>query len=186
MIQKETDKTAQSPLFRAHFEEETRDLLISRTYYLFMIASILYPSFGGLDWLTIPDKALFFLYIRLAVGVNFLVGALLIKLPIGKKIVLPISLWCSYVSLLGVSIMTIYLNGFYSNYYIGIVLLIFIPGLFLPWDLLPSIIFGFSSITTYFVLNLTIGYPPSVNLMAAAPPFFFMMWSFFFFGICYC
>ncbi|WP_300460138.1 HD domain-containing phosphohydrolase [Desulfobacula sp.] len=180
MIQKEINKAELSPLLKVRFEKENRGLLIYRTYYLFMVATILYPSFWGLDWLTIPDEALFFLYIRLAVGANFFIGALLIKLPIGEKIVLPISLWCSYVSVLGVVIMTIYLDGFFSHYYIGIVLLIFIPGLFLPWDLISSLIFGFFSIATYFTLNLMIGYPPSVNLMAAAAPFFFMMWSFFF------
>ena len=180
MIPRKKNKTALSPLYRAHFEEETRELLISRTYYLFMVATILYPAFCGLDWFTTPDNALFFLYIRLAVGANFFIGALLIKSPIGKKIVLPVSLWCCYASLLAVSIMTVHLDGFSSNYYIGIVLLLFIPGLFLPWDFFSSILFGSFSIATYFGLNLTIGHPPSVTLMTMAPPFFFMSWSFFF------
>ena len=178
MIQKGKNQIELSPLLKLRFDEETRDLLISRTSYLFIIAALLYPSFSGLDWLIAPEHALFFLYIRLAVGANFIISALLLKLPIGKKIALPITVWAGYVSIAGISIMTICLNGFLSNYYMGIVLVIFIPGLFLTWDLIPTLIFGFFSITTYFILNLTIGYPPSVNLVTMAAPFFFMMGSF--------
>jgi signal transduction histidine kinase len=167
-----------SPIFKHLFEEETKGLLVSRTYYLFLITSILYPCFSVLDWITAPDHALLFLYIRLAVGANFIICALLLKLPIGKKIALPISLWGGYVPILGVAIMTVYLNGFLSDYYVGIVLIIFIPGLFLPWNLFATIIYGSSSIATYFFLNFTIGSQPSLNLTTVAGPFFFMTWSF--------
>jgi len=169
-----------SPLFKIRFEEETRELLVSRTRYTFMIASILYPCFSGLDWLTTAEHALSFLYIRLAVGANLIICVLLLRFPFGKKRVLPISIWGGYVSILGVTIMTLNLGGFLSQYYVGIVLILFLPGLFLPWNLLATIIFGLSSILTYLVLNLTVGYPPSVNLMAASGPFFFMTWSFLF------
>lgn len=169
-----------SHLFKERFEKETRELLISRTGYVFVIASILYPCFSALDWLIKPDHALFFFYIRLAVSANFIIGLLLLRFPFGKKLVLPISIWGGYVSILGVIIMTLYLDGFLSHYYVGIVLILFIPGLFLPWNFIATIIFGLSSILTYLVLNLTVGYPPSMNLMAAAGPFFFMTWSFAF------
>ena len=174
------DKVELSPLFMNRFKEENRDLLISQTYYLYIIASILYPCFSALDWITASDHARLFLYIRLAVGANFIICALLLKFPIGKKIVLPISVWGAYISILGVAIMTVYLNGFLSTYYVGIVLILFIPGLFLPWNLPATLIYGTSSIATYFFLNLTMGYAPSVTVTAAAGPFFFMTWSFAF------
>ena len=115
MKKKEKNGIELSPLFKARFEEETRDLLISRTYFLFLITSILYPCFGGLDWLIAPDKALFFLYIRIAVGINFIICALLLKFPMGKRMALPISILGVYASILGVSIMTTHLKGFLSD-----------------------------------------------------------------------
>ncbi len=169
-----------SHIFKIRFEKETRDLLVSRTRYIFIVASILYPCFSGLDWLTASEHALLFLYIRLAVGVNLIISVLLLRFPIGKKLVLPISIWGGYVSILGVVIMTLNLDGFLSHYYVGIVLILFLPGLFLPWNLISTVIFGFFSIATYFILNLTIGYPSSMNLVAAAGPFFFMTWSLLF------
>lgn len=166
-----------SPLFKRRFEEETNDLLVSRTIYVFFIASILYPCFSGLDWLTKPDLALFFFYIRLLVSANFIVGVLLLKTDFGRQYATPISIWGGYVSILGVIIMTTYLGGFLSHYYIGIVLILFVPGLFLPWDLCSTLIFGLTSIFTYMAFNFTVGFGPDMNLMMAAGPFFFMTWS---------
>lgn len=169
-----------SHLLKIRFKKETRELLVSRTCYIFVVASILYPCFSGLDWLTASEHALLFLYIRLAVSANLIISVLLLRFSIGKKLVLPISIWGGYVSILGVIIMTLNLDGFLSHYYVGIVLILFLPGLFLPWNLPATIIYGTSSIATYFFLNLTMGYAPSVTVTAAAGPFFFMTWSFLF------
>ncbi|BCS97436.1 hypothetical protein DSLASN_30680 [Desulfoluna limicola] len=182
MTQKnEIDPTAHH--FKVRFEHETKELLISRTRYIFMVAAILYPCFFGLDWLVATDDALVFLFIRLAVGANFILCALLLKLPAVKKCVLPLSIWGGYASILGVIIMTLKLGGFLSQYYVGIVLILFIPGLFLPWNLTPTIIFGLSSILTYLVLNVALSSAPSIHLVDAAGPLFFMTWSFLFMAV---
>jgi hypothetical protein len=183
MKEKNKNKIDSDPLLQARFKEETRDLLVSRTSYLFMVGSVLYPGFSGLDWLTDPDQAMFFLFIRLAVAAILIIGVLILKIPAVKKIVLPISILGVYASILGVSIMTAYLKGFSSDYYIGIVLILFIPGLFLPWNFISTLFFGFFYIATYFTLNLTMGYPPSVTLTNTSGPFFFMAWSFLFLTI---
>jgi signal transduction histidine kinase len=169
------DKIKSNPLLKLRFEEETRELLISRAKILLLVSSVLYPFFNALDWLvTTSDQALIFLYIRLAVGFNFLFCTVLLKFYPTLKSALAITVWAGYAPILGIVVMTVYLGGFQSTYYVGIVLILFIPGLFLPWNICATLVYGSASILTYLLLN---GLFTDTNYVFGAAPFFFMTWS---------
>ncbi|MDT8379840.1 MAG: ATP-binding protein [Desulfotignum sp.] len=169
------DQVESDPLVRVRFEEETRELLVSRASFLLFFSAVLYPCFNALDWLAAThEQALLFLYIRLAVGVNFVFCSLLLKSRPTLKSALIITVWAGYVSILGVVIMTVFLGGFTSHYYVGIVLILFIPGLFLPWNMPATLVYGCASILTYVLLNIAF---TDSRFASGAAPFFFMTWS---------
>lgn len=174
MTQTMRDNTVTNPAFKERFEAETRELLLSRTQYLLIIASFLYLSFFGLDWVTAPQHAFTFFCIRLFVIANYIGGILLLRSRVGLRMGLYVSVWVTYVSVLGVAVMTTNLSGFESVYYIGIIFILFIPGLFLPWGVYPTIVCGILSMATYFGLNFATGYKPSITLANTMGPFFFM------------
>ena len=171
------DDIESTAVFKERFKAESQDLLVSRTQYAAIIAFFLYPSFLGLDWVTRPDHILWFFDIRLFVMCNYLAGILLLQTAFGRRIAIFISVWLVYVSTLGVTVMTLDLGGFESGYYIGIIFILFIPGLLLPWRLLPTIVCGVMSIATYFGLNFLYGPESAVNLEDTMTPFFFMSGS---------
>jgi signal transduction histidine kinase len=169
------DKIESNLLLRLRFEEETRELLITRARTLFLVSAGLYLCFNALDWLeTTSDKALIFFYIRLAVAVNFLFCTLLLRFYSTLKSALIVTVWGAYLSILGVVVMTVFLGGFSSHYYVGIVLILFIPGLFLPWNMIAALVFGGASILTYLLLNSVF---TDSDYTSGAAPFFFMTWS---------
>lgn len=162
------------PIFKERLFQEALDLLVSRTRYLLIIACFLYTSFWGLDWVSTADHAGLFLAIRLVVMVNYLLGILLLSRPIGRRIAVALSVWVVYVSVLGIAVMTVFMNGFLSTYYIGILFVLFVAGLFLPWTVTPTVICGLLSIITYFGINFSIGFDPTVGLTYIVSPFFFL------------
>jgi len=91
----------------------------------------------------------------------------------------PLSVWGAYISTLAITIMTIFLGGFQSNYYVGIVFVLFVTGLFLPWSVLVTIVNGLLTLFSYLAVNVFFTPPHSVKFIDAAPPFFFLGGSIF-------
>jgi hypothetical protein len=138
----ENQKVEQTPIFKKRLEEEGRDLLVSRVRYVLIIACFLYPSFYGLDIIVSPEHHLVFLWLRLFVLLNYLVGIALLSSKHGLKIAAPLSVWELYISTLAIAVMTTYIGGFDSNYYIGIMFVIFVAALFLPWSVAATVAGG--------------------------------------------
>jgi|GEM_PF-883268 signal transduction histidine kinase len=163
-----------NPVFKERLKEEGRDLLHSSIRYLLVIACFLYTSFYGLDIVVYPDNHPAFLALRLLVVLNYLIGIALLRSKFGRKIAGPVSVWEVYVSTLAISVMTAYLGGFDSSYYIGIVFVLFVAGLFLPWNIAATVICGLLTVASYFAINAFLAPPESLKIAKALPPFFFL------------
>jgi signal transduction histidine kinase len=162
------------PVFVERLRQETLNLLILRTKYLLGIAILLYPAYWALDWVTEPSHSTDFLIIRLFVAINYMFGLLLLSSEKMRRFAFPLTIWETYVSILGVVIMTAMLDGFASFYYIGIIFILFVAGLFFPWSVLHTIISGVLSISTYVIVNLFFSDAPIESIFIIAQPVFFM------------
>ncbi|MEW6334877.1 MAG: ATP-binding protein, partial [Thermodesulfobacteriota bacterium] len=163
-----------TPVFRERLDSEGQELLTSRLRYVLAVGSFLYLSFYGLDLVLVPDQHLFFLGLRLFVVLSHLVSIALLFTPYGRRIAAPLSIWAAYISSLAIAVMSIYLGGFASDYYVGIVFVLFMTGLFVPWTAPLTILNGALTIVSYFAVNTLLGPYESLKLAVMVPPFFFL------------
>jgi signal transduction histidine kinase len=170
----EDDNIGRNQVFAERLGKERCEALTSGIRYLLILACFIYPSFYGLDLITTREYHLTFLGFRLFVVFNYLLGIALLSTSLGSKIAGPLSIWEVYITNLAISIMTTYIGGFDSSYYIGIIFVIFVSGLFLPLDISGTIVNGLLTLVSYFVINTFFSPPESVKLAKAIPPFFFM------------
>ena len=179
MGNREKHQIEQTPIFMTRFQDEGRELLVSNLKFVLSAGAILYASFYGLDYALAAENHITFLWLRLFVVFNHLAGVALLSSKFGTKIAAPLSIWEAYISTLAIAIMTIFLGGFQSNYYVGIVFVLFITGLFLPWTVSVTIVNGLLALLSYFVVNVFFSPPQSLKLIDAVSPFFFLGGSVF-------
>jgi signal transduction histidine kinase len=177
MGHREKHQIEQTPIFMARFQDEGRELLVSNLKFVLSAGAILYASFYGLDRALAPENHIIFLGLRLFVVFNHLAGVALLSSKFGPKIAAPLSIWEAYISSLAIAIMTIFLGGFQSNYYVGMVFVLFITGLFLPWTVSVTIVNGLLALFSYLVVNVFFIPPQSLKLVDAVSPFFFLSGS---------
>jgi hypothetical protein len=146
----ENNGIERTPIFNERLNNEGRDLLTSRLRYVLAVGSFLYLSFYGLDFVLVPEHHWFFLGLRVFVVLNHLVGIALLSSKHGPRIATPLSIWAAYISSLAITIMSIFLGGFASNYYVGIVFVLFMTGLFVPWTAAVTILNGALTVFSYF------------------------------------
>jgi signal transduction histidine kinase len=170
----DSQKVEQTPIFQERLKDEGRDLLVSRLRNVLILGCFLYTSFYGLDIMAAPENHLIFLGLRLFVLLNFVVGIALLSSKHGPIIAAPLSIWELYVSTLAISVMTTEIGGFDSNYYIGIMFIIFVAALFLPWSVATTVASGLLTLASYFAVNVFFGPPESVKLVKAVFPFYFL------------
>jgi len=170
----EKHQIEQTPIFMARFKDEGRELLVSHLKFVLSVGALLYASFYGLDYMLVPEHHMIFLGLRLFVVFNQLAGVALLFSKFGPRIAAPLSVWEAYISSLAIAIMTIFLGGFESNYYVGIVFVLFITGLFLPWNVSVTIANGLLTLFSYLVVNVFFSPPQSLKLIFAVSPFFFL------------
>ena len=170
----DSQKVEQTPIFQERLKDEGRDLLVSRLRNVLILGCFLYTSFYGLDIMAAPENHLIFLGLRLFVLLNFVVGIALLSSKHGPIIAAPLSIWELYVSTLAISVMTTEIGGFDSNYYIGIMFIIFVAALFLPWSVATTVASGLLTLASYFAVNVFFGPPESVKIVKAVFPFYFL------------
>ena len=170
----DSQKVEQTPIFQERLKDEGRDLLVSRLRNVLILGCFLYTSFYGLDIMAAPEHHLIFLGLRLFVLLNFVVGIALLSSKHGPIIAAPLSIWELYVSTLAISVMTTEIGGFDSNYYIGIMFIIFVAALFLPWSVAATVASGLLTLASYFAVNVFFGPPESVKIVKAVFPFYFL------------
>jgi signal transduction histidine kinase len=153
------------------YAEETQQLLTERFRAILVIGSLAYGAFWILDLFVAPEHATKFLLIR---GVALAWAMLTLWVSYaewGRRIMVPLSVVLFLVASLGISAMTVFLDGFSSNYYIGNLMVLFGLGLFLPWR--PSVTVTFCGLLMlgYLGLNLVF-HGPSLDMLA---PTFFLL-----------
>jgi signal transduction histidine kinase len=170
----ESNEIEQTPSFKERLKDEGRELLSSRLRYVLAVGSFLYLSFYGLDFVLEPEHHVIFLGLRLFVVLNHLTGIALLSSKHGPRIAAPLSVWAAYISSLAIAIMSVFLGGFTSSYYVGIVFVLFMTGLFVPMTVAATILNGLLTVVSYFAVNVFFGPPESMKLAVAVSPFFFL------------
>ena len=138
------------------FERETHELLLTRLRRALAVGLVLYGAFYGLDVVMVPGDKSAFLWIRLAVVALSLLTISATHTRKGEEKVLHLSVGILLAASTGISLMTVGLDGFTSNYFIGNMLVLFFVGLFMPWSMGVTATFCTLLVLSYFVPNLLV------------------------------
>src|SRR5215210_2984871 len=121
-----SERSPRIPGFEKAFAEESRQLFVERARFLLWSALVLYPAFGLLDLLVAPEGALRFLAIRAGVCCVYLAALAAVYSRFAARLAQPLVMLGSIASAAGISLMAADLGGFSSNYFAGIVIVIFL------------------------------------------------------------
>lgn len=167
----QTQEKVHQEAFEEIFEKETRDLLGNRFRLSFSIGIVLYLLFSLLDWFFARDQWGEFLALRVTVAAIAGLAMALSLTKWGERNVLPLSFFTLSVAAFVLSMMTSMLKGFSSEYFYGIMLVLYLVGLFMPWRPGITLTFCFVVVGGYFSSNLWLH-----NLeLSAVLPFFFLL-----------
>jgi signal transduction histidine kinase len=166
-------KMDSDPALKELFEQERHDLLLSRGKFLIVVGGVFYLFYWALDWVTAPELITALLLIRLTVAVCLAIILILLNSTLGAKFAGVLTILSAYIPMLGVSIMTAMLGGFTSFYYVGIIFILFITGMFFPWTARQTLSCGILTISSYIAINLI---PQNqLNIFILLQPVLFMV-----------
>jgi signal transduction histidine kinase len=156
--------------FEATFREETRQLFLERARFLLKTTLVLYPAFWFLDLVMAPEMAWRFLQIRAAVCVLYLISLAAVYSRHAGRLAQPLVMASALASVAGISIMSNQLGGYTGNYFAGNMIVLFVIGFFLPWELGAAALLSSLIIATDLAINLA-AHPPSREMVG---PLFFL------------
>lgn len=157
--------------FERVYAAEIQRLLLERTRLAVLVGMLLFGAFWILDLISARQHVQTFLVIRLVVVVLSMLTVWLTFTRVGKRHLVSLSAGMILVASFGMSLMTMYLGGFGSDYYFGNLLALFLVGLFMPWRVGVTALFSLALCAIYFGLNLY-RHGPSVEMVT---PAFFMV-----------
>ncbi len=157
--------------FDRAYSKEVRQLLLERTRLAVLVGMSLFGAFSILDFVSAREHIQTFLYIRVIVVLLAAATLWMTYTQSGQKRLVPLSAGMILVASVGMSLMTMYLGGFGSDYYFGNLLALFLVGLFMPWRLGVMVLFSIALCLGYFGINLSV-HGASVEMVA---PAFFMV-----------
>lgn len=161
----------QSDRFKAVLEREVQESLVLWLRRGLGVGIVLYASFGLLDWSVAPSALVYLLSVRAAVILAAAIAIWATHTKPAQKYLKSVSMVTLYIAASGISVMTPVLGGFSSNYYFGLLLVLFFVGLFMPWNLRMAIGFCAAVASTYFLSNLIF----SELTQEALPAAFYLM-----------
>ncbi|HET9225775.1 MAG TPA: histidine kinase dimerization/phospho-acceptor domain-containing protein, partial [Thermoanaerobaculia bacterium] len=159
--------------FEAAFREETRRLFLERARFLLKATLVLYPAFWLLDLVMAPEMAGHFFQIRIAVCVLYLISLVAVYSRHAEQLAQPLVMASALASAAGISFMSSQLGGYASNYFAGNMIVIFVVGIFLPWELGAAALLSTLIIGADVAINLA-AHPPSREMVG---PLFFLTGS---------
>ena len=163
--------------FEATFREETRQLFLERARFLLKTTLVLYPAFWFLDLAIAPEKAGGFLKIRAAVCVLYLISLAAVYSRHARRLAQPLVMLSALASVAGIAVMSSQLGGYYGNYFAGNMIVLFVIGFFLPWELGAAALLSTLIIVTDLVINLA-AHPASQEMgREMVGPLFFLIGS---------
>ena len=140
--------------FEEIFRAETQQLFVERARFLLKITLVLYPAFWFLDLAIAPAMAGEFLQIRAAVCVLYLVSLAAVHSRHAGRLAQPLVMASALASAAGISIMSSQLGGYEGNYFAGNMIVLFVIGFFLPWELGAAALLSSLIIVTDVAINL--------------------------------
>jgi signal transduction histidine kinase len=143
--------------FEKEFHEESTSLFIERSRFLLWAALVLYPTFWFLDLLIVPELAVRFLWIRGWVCIIYAAGLVAVYSPAARRLAQAAVLLGSMASVAGISLMASYMGGFASHYFAGNLIVLFVIGIFLPWEVPAVALLCALIIATYAGIELRVG-----------------------------
>jgi signal transduction histidine kinase len=161
------------PGFEATFRAENRRLFVERAGFLLWTALVLFPVFWLLDLAVAREQAAYFLVIRLAVAGVYLAGLAAVYSRRAERLAHPFVMAGALASAAGISLMSSLLGGYTSNYFAGNLIVIFVIGVFLPWEPAAVAVLCGLIVATDLAINLTV-YGPSRAMIG---PLFFLLGS---------
>ncbi|HWN43845.1 MAG TPA: histidine kinase dimerization/phospho-acceptor domain-containing protein, partial [Thermoanaerobaculia bacterium] len=159
--------------FEATFREETQQLFLERARFLLKTTLVLYPAFWFLDLVMAPEMAGRFLQIRAAVCVLYLISLAAVYSRHAGRLAQPLVMASAVASAAGISFMSNQLGGYAGNYFAGNMIVLFVIGFFLPWELGAAALLSTLIIVTDLAINLA-AHPPSREMVG---PLFFLTGS---------
>ncbi len=158
---------------------ERRALLVERSFFIWKIGTPAYLAFFFLDLFSAP-KGLeaHFLSIRLIVAFFMTTIVQGLRFRWGKQHVELLSGAIIFAAVLGIEVMCPLIGGFGSSYYVGIMVVCFVVGAYLPWTVPTT--FGFSALVLlgYYTLNFWLG--PDFHIKEIIEASFFLGGTIFF------
>lgn len=140
------------PAFKGDFKE----LFYQRTLICLWLAVVFFSIFAVLDFVCCRDHfGLFFMY-RLVYVVTIVGFINILSLPAFKKYAPHLIYLAMILGGLAISLMTVHLGGFYSGYYVGILLMIAGTLSVLPLKI-PQVVFVGLSMYLVYVLTVLLG-----------------------------
>jgi signal transduction histidine kinase len=161
------------PGFEATFRAENRRLFVERARFLLWAALVLFPTFWLLDLAVAREQAAYFLFIRLAVAGVYLGGIAAVRSRRAERLAQPFVMAGALASAAGISLMSSLLGGYTSNYFAGNIIVIFVIGVFLPWEPAAVAVLCGLIVATDLAVNLMV-YGPSRAMIG---PLFFLLGS---------
>lgn len=164
--------------FEAAFREETRRLFLERARFLLKATLVLYPAFWFLDLAMAPERAAGFLQIRIAVCALYLISLAAVYSRHAGRLAQPLVMASALASAAGISIMSSQLGGYAGNYFAGNMIVLFVIGFFLPWELGAAALLSTLIIGADLAINLAAS-PVSQGMMRREMigPLFFLIGS---------
>ena len=159
--------------FEPAFQKESRELLVERARFLLKVCLVVYPAFWALDVIQAPELAARFLLIRLAVCVLYLLSLAAVCSPRAARLVQPVVIASTLASAAGIAVISAQMGGFTSNYFAGNMIVLFVIGVFLPWELCTVALLSGLIIATDLGISLAV-HSPSRGMAA---PLFFLVGS---------
>jgi len=136
-------------------EEEEHQLLKERLRLALFVGIFVYSGFWVLDLYQAPALSRQFMLIRFTVVGFAILTMWLTTKRFGDRNLLPLSVVMFWLGSVGISLMTVLLGGFSSDYYIGNLLVLFLVGFFIPWRLGVTVVFCALLLLAYFGLNVS-------------------------------
>jgi len=153
------DPPAAEDTLQEIFDREGREMLLGRLRIGLGVGVTLYVLFSALDWVAAPNLWFEFLLIRLGTAVMAFSAIGLSYTKIGLRHIRPLSIITMYLGAAALILMTRMLGGFESNYFIGIMLALFLVGLFFPWGVKLTGFYSLAVCSTYIMMNAGGGQP---------------------------
>ncbi len=145
--------------FEQRFLHERDELMVARLRLALTMGLAIYASFWVLDAALHPTFALTFGFVRLAVIVMCAAVLALIHRDFGRRHIHVLSVSILSVVACSLSLMTVPLGGFESDYFMGIMLALFFVGMMMPWPTRTTIVACLLMVLPYFALNLMVRGP---------------------------